>query len=752
MNSFKTRWVAVWLGAALLVGFGCDSKPNNSQHGTDSETASDFDTHDSEVDTNDLALLPEEKQAEFDALMALYADAQQMTAADFDAAYPAVTNTQLNYDPLAASNMDLLQASDLALSEAAEAQLAQNGFVIDRSHSFWSFFEGYAEIYRNDLPVYISADAILDSVHRSYDSILMTLEEYALIEELDALLTGMRAALATTEMDAVVKADVDVYLTVAHSLLLNEVQSNTADADVVSSFFDKAVAADGMESVSFFGGDRLLDFSQFTPRGHYEDTEALQAYFRAMMWLGLIDLRMVETNDSGEQFVNRSQVLATLYMGALMAPYMVHWERLNQTIDLFVGPSDNMMPTQIAALQTALGIDSPAALDTLSDDEIKAIVLGGDFGTQQIMSHLMVNGMTSGTLPLNASFLILGQRFIVDSFVFSNLVYDRVNNGETRRMMPNPLDVGFAALQNNQAGPLLADELQRYRYHGDLHLMRSMLAQNSADHWKDNLYNYWIKSLQTLSDNSQLPSVGQTAQWQTRMLNTQLGSWSQLKHDTLLYAKQSYTDMPSCEFPEAYVDPYPAFFESLTAYADLGLQAAQVLADADTVSASLLQAVADYFTELGFAADILGEMARQQLDGIPFTAGQLQFINEAIAINDVSVGCYTEEVPAGWYERLFFDSSQALERDPVIADVHTQPADEGGIIVGRVLHVATSDPRLMVVTVNQCNGPRAYAGMAFSYHEKITEDFVRMTDSEWAEEINTTPPADVPWMGNLLSD
>ena len=57
--------------------------------------------------------------------------------------------------------------------------------------------------------------------------------------------------------------------------------------------------------------------------------------------------------------------------------------------------------------------------------------------------------------------------------------------------------------------------------------------------------------------------VARTEAWGRRMLNTQLASWAELRHDTILYAKQSYTGGASCEFPDALVDPNPAFFARL---------------------------------------------------------------------------------------------------------------------------------------------------------------------------------------------
>jgi hypothetical protein len=70
--------------------------------------------------------------------------------------------------------------------------------------------------------------------------------------------------------------------------------------------------------------------------------------------------------------------------------------------------------------------------------------------------------------------------------------------------------------------------------------------------------------------------------------------------------------------------------------------------------------------------------------------------------------------------------------------------------VGNVLHVATGSPRLMVVTIDTCTGPRAYAGVASAYHEKVTTDYQRLNDQDWAAEIAQTPPADVPWLKDLI--
>ena len=70
-----------------------------------------------------------------------------------------------------------------------------------------------------------------------------------------------------------------------------------------------------------------------------------------------------------------------------------------------------------------------------------------------------------------------------------------------------------------------------------------------------------------------------TPMWNRRILNTQLESWAELRHDNLLYAKQSFTAVAACEYPDAYVDPYPAFYAAMARMADKGSETAKLWSD-----------------------------------------------------------------------------------------------------------------------------------------------------------------------------
>ena len=52
-----------------------------------------------------------------------------------------------------------------------------------------------------------------------------------------------------------------------------------------------------------------------------------------------------------------------------------------------------------------------------------------------------------------------------------------------------------------------------------------------------------------LGSGGGLPGVARTEAWGRRLLNTQLASWAQLRHDTILYAKQVYAEMGAGPLP-----------------------------------------------------------------------------------------------------------------------------------------------------------------------------------------------------------
>ena len=685
-----------------------------------------------------------EAPAEVEALTEQLALARQVSPDSLRASHAATFETELGYDPLTATNLELVLQMPYA-SDALREPIGELGFAIDAETRFWSFAAGYSEIYTADLPVFISADMVLEAIYRSHDKILQTLEKQALRPRLQRLLLALRSSLVdsagTLPPDAA--SDLNFYLGVALSLL-DGGRVDAREPPGVGDIVDAAMQATGEQQRVLFGTKRRIDFSQFKPRGHYAGDEQLEGYFRAMIWLGRIDFRLIETEPDGSQSLRRRQVDAMVALRRLLdEDSLADYRAIDESITLFTGEHDYMTLQDVDVLLGAL--ESPEELDAVDDTTLAATLVEGQFGQQRIASHVMRRSPGGGTFPLNTSFALLGQRYTVDSHVLSNVIYDRVPT----RVMPDPLDVAFGALANDQALSLLGEELDAEAgYAGQLSAMRMLVDAHPEQYWQSSLYTSWLDALRTLSPAavpaSDLPAVARTEAWGRRLLNTQLSSWAQLRHNNVLYVKQSYTSDAACEYPDAYVDPYPAFFQAVVRFAE---RAQAVLMDLD-LDPSVGQPMVDYFARVARINLILAEMAELQRSGQPHGAEHMAFINQAVNANINCDGTVLGHT--GWYADLHFDPLQAVERDPIITDVHT---DIGGDLPvprpASVLHVATGMPRLMVVTVETCEGPRAYAGVVSSYHELVQEGLVRLTNREWDNQVYDAPS--VPWLTPVLA-
>ncbi len=694
------------------------------------------------------------------AKTALEADTPSDATAFLARWHPAYLG-QLPYDPSQAVDLPLIQSSSLALDSAELDTLAKTGLTISARESFATFFMGYANIYASDLPLFVSGDSVLHAVHRSYDAILQDVEMASLQPTLAALVAGMRTTLPSEQASGAwpveTVADVDEYLAVAANLIL---QTGSAapvaggDSAVVAAIVAKAMAGTGTDFITLFGGQRAVDFSQFAPRGHYAGS-SLEPYFRAMMWLGRTDLRLLSQDNAGKVRFDRRQFAAAALMAKLVGPVQAEWTRLDQALRAFVGESDNMTPTDFTSLMAILGTDAWQTMLSKTDDELARAIVSGGFGIQRIASQLLFVAPGNEGAPLDRAFLLLGQPFVIDSQVLANVVYDRVSE-RPYRMMPNPLDVAFAALGSSGAVDFLASDLQAHPgYPQALHQARVLVDEHEPAYFAESLYTSWLGALRAASPDwsgnagASAPPIVATQAWTKRMLQMQLASWAELRHDTLLYAKQSYTGIPVCEFPDAYVEPIPALWHAIADFANRG---SALVADLGLDQASAGSGPGSYFASLASTATMLEAMAQQQEQGVPFTADQMAFINQAVEYKIENVVCTTVQRPDGWYPKLFYRPDDTDKQDTIIADVHTQPADEAGNMVGKILHVATGFPRLMVVTFNTCSGPRAYAGVVSAYHETVTDNFNRLTDQDWTSQLATTPPAEVPWIADLVSN
>jgi hypothetical protein len=180
---------------------------------------------------------------------------EQISSDQFAALFPNPTNylPRISWDPTTASfwgafNADIdivnrgkqegepgFRTVDYRLNGPELAAFRDKGFVVSERLKGQSFAEVFYKLWQNDLPVFISTDALLQAWHRTYDAMLEEIEETYLFESVQTMLNGMAAQIANASGQAgggglkESLLDADYFIAVARSLLGGQQISNRLD-------------------------------------------------------------------------------------------------------------------------------------------------------------------------------------------------------------------------------------------------------------------------------------------------------------------------------------------------------------------------------------------------------------------------------------------------------------------------------------------------------------------------------------------
>ncbi len=678
----------------------------------------------------------------FEDLRAQMPLAQRLSTEQFVGRHPVTFAAATTFNADAIAGMSTVQSGPFSLDAGERALVARNGFALVSRHKQPNFLSGYVSLYLRDQPVYITADSITNALHESFDTLIASVESDALLPALTRGLTQIQQRLpGATTVSPQTRADLDGYLAITLGALRGEAQPVTAggDAALVAAVHEKINAGAGAHRVSLFGSDRDVDFSQMRPRGHYVGNRTLERYFRAVMWLGREGLRLIDTQGS-RRVVARRQVEAALALHALSdANTRAAFALIEQSITQFAGEPEALGFRDLDAISQQ--VEQAGGLSALDDARLTAIIDGVRGVRPRVATSMLVHpeGWV-GTVPQPVAFSLTAQRYTPDSRVLSHVSFDRIDQGRAVRMLPSPLDAAFGALGNDQSLAFLTGDLQRFSYGTERETTRVLIDAHEQSYWQGSLYASWMAALRTLSPRetlasaSSLPAAMTTEAWGRRLLNTQLAAWAEVRHDTVLYTAQSYSVSLGCSYPQAYVDPYPELWNGLSLWLD---RARTLIRDTPWGA----QTSRDRWTQwVDRARTVVGRLrtiAQHERAGEEMTADDLAWVNQALNAREVSVVCATEvRVDGGWYYDLFEPRRTLGEDRAIVADVHTAPEDEHGNPAGDVLHIGTAAPQAIVVLAGPRGRERAYVGFAYSYRERVTRGFDRLTDQRWRREID----------------
>src|SRR5690606_28203139 len=196
------------------------------------------------------------------------------------------------------------------------------------------------------------------------------------------------------------------------------------------------IEAESMADYPLFAENcRRMDFSQFTIRGHYTQEPELGRYFQAMMWLGRTELYLIapQTDECSpsEADVQRQMVDAMVVLEAAEAGGQDLLERFEEVIQLFVGQPDNVTLEHLEWLRETQGIESASdLLDVERFRAVQASLADQPWAAQRILSQILVNEsiVQPNYVQPASAFMLLGQRFVIDSYVTGSVVYDKVEH------------------------------------------------------------------------------------------------------------------------------------------------------------------------------------------------------------------------------------------------------------------------------------------------------------------------------------
>ena len=644
-------------------------------------------------------------------------------------------------------DLNKVQGLDLVkLTNAQRALLAQNGFAVTTPvpGQYREFYQIYEQNRYDEIPVFITTDSIYHVYHLIFDKMLRDLETGYFITDIKALTTSMLAATTaqyqslkgTTLGDPALRNA--AYFAVADKLLgLSDPAPAEADAMVnaelalinaaktaaISPIWDRPDLPQDMRLIE--------DYTQYIPRGHYTLSDDLKMYFKAMMWYGRLTFRQ------DDDFETRRALLlvqalrsATTSSGASAISL---WENIYEPTVFIVGKSDDLGYIEYGALSDQVFGAKPD-LSKFADPALFA-------SFQQAAKTLpppQVNSMwvwiEQDKQLVTKGFRFMGQRFTLDEYVFGQVIWRNVGTIDKPRGLPKGLDF-FAAMGSNEAASILKGmgEDQYTNYDTQSAKVKGQVAALGNDSWTQNLYWSWLYSFQPLiaPKGSAYPPFMQTQAWLRKDLQTALGSWTELKHDTILYAKQVMAEMGGGgpdQPPHGYVEPDPEAYARLLALAQMtedGLQSRNLLSDLTHGNLDNL------ISQLKFLQDI----SQRELSGGAITNDeywQIQYWGGTLEQFTLKAADTT-----GNDSRDLSDQKAAL-----VADVATGTNDLQTLVV---LEEADGQPTLIYVVLPDSPN-RIAIGAVYSYYEFTVPSSGRLNDQQWQAQVEAgTNPAQPDW-------
>ncbi|RXE60677.1 DUF3160 domain-containing protein [Acetivibrio mesophilus] len=616
--------------------------------------------------------------------------------------------------------------------------ITKNGFVVVNSNEEQLFY-----IYeRNEylkIPSFVTTDSVLQVYHLFFDYSLRILEYEKLMDPLNQLTSNM-----ILKSNDLYKATKDeklkellikniAYFTVAQKALglENSIQIPDEAKRLAESEYQLIEKAEGTSKSPIFGFE--LDYSQYIPRGHYTRNEEFEKYFKAMMWYGQAPFPIYKRGSGNEELDLDSvmRVLLITYCAFSDVDGVNNielWEKIYDPTVFYVGSTDDLNLYHLKDLIIKVYGDEPDIEKFLNKEYIDKL----NAEAKNLPSPRIQAKYTSTDTPTDIQFRFMGQRYIPDSEILQSLVEPY------KRPFPKGLDV-MGVLGSERAYDLL---INRYKenetwsdYSKEFNKLKGNFSKISNDTWQSNMYYGWLWTLKPLirQFGEGYPSFMTNTAWEDKSLSTALGSWSQLRHDTVLYAKPSGAECGGGEEPpvvKGYVEPNIEVYERLlwlTRFSRMNLTEKEILPDELKNKMQHFEDLLEFLITCSVKELRNEELSKEEYYQLLIYGGTLEYISTSLV-----------EGYKSWYEI----TSETDRNMALVVDVHTA--------YGNCLEVGVGPASQIFVAVPIGDEIYLTRGAVFSYYEFVNDK--RLTTEEWQNMIKESrQPAQPDWTDSFIN-
>lgn len=640
-------------------------------------------------------------------------------------------------------------------TEKQKEMLLKNGFVITKPKNLedneymeepWNYeFDQIHQIYEDNEYQYIASFVTTDSVthifHIFYDGFLRNLEKdelYPKSIELNKNLLAENISLYDDLQNERLK-DLQIkniaFIATGLKLLGEEPENLPGKAKKIYEEEIKKASSEGIVSSAISGRD--VDFSQLKPRGHYTRSEELKKYFSGTMYFGQVGLFIENDGKPDEDSILQGLLLThSIYKNPEI---LKTWEDLVEPIDFLVESADDLSIREYA--RTLYGVyGKDFDINKLDDEKnlSSAYKVLSDYPDPQVAGFM------------GKSFRFMPQRAVMDSVLMQNVVDIARDDKPSDRPIYSGLDL-MTAFGNEKAREIQKED--PYNSHWDKYQEKtdeniSTVKKMKDLDWQKNMYRGWLWMLKSYDQKfgEGYPMFMRNDAWERKDLVSALGSFAELKHDTVLYGKAVMAEMGGggdFEIPKSYVEPNVELYEKLNwllEFTKINLKNRDMLSEKYEEKINNFQAMVVKFRDLSIKELQNEPLTEEEIEYLLYIGGEM----ESLMVDFVE--STDENQISYWYEI----QNATDRRMPVVVDLMRVVENSVGLPKDEIFSIGTGKPMEIFVIYPHQGKLYMGRGATFSYYEFLNKE--RLTDEDWQKMVYDEATDFPTWYKDLVTE